>query len=37
MADVREVNISIVGNNRMPLLGDLSEIRYSFEEVRGSE
>ena len=34
MADVREANINVVGNWRMPVLGDLSERVISLEEVR---
>ena len=34
VADVREANISVVGNWRMLVLGDLNEIAISFEEVR---
>ena len=32
VADVREANINVVGNWRMPVLGDLNE-RISLEEV----
>ena len=32
-ADVREANINVVGNWRMPVLGDLNERALSFEEV----
>ena len=34
VADVREANINVVGNWRMPVLGDLNERSISFEEVR---
>ena len=33
VADVREANINVVGNWRMPVLGDLNERAISFEEV----
>ena len=33
VADVREANINIVGNWRMPVLGDLNERGISLEEV----
>ena len=33
MADVREANINVVGNFRMPLFGDLNERAISLEEV----
>ena len=33
VADVREANINIVGNWRMPVLGDLNERAISLEEV----
>ena len=32
-ADVREANINVVGNWRMPALGDLNERAISLEEV----
>ena len=32
VADVREVNINVVGNWRMPVLGDLNERAISLEE-----
>ena len=32
MADVREANINVVGNWRMPMLGDLNERAISLEE-----
>ena len=32
MADVREENINVVGNWRMPVLGDLNEREISLEE-----
>ena len=32
--DVREANINVVGNCRMPVLGDLNERAISLEEVR---
>ena len=32
-ADVREVNINVVGKWRMPVLGDLNERAISSEEV----
>ena len=32
-ADVREANINVVGNWRMPVLGDLNERAISLEEV----
>ena len=33
VADVREANINVVGNWRMPVLRDLNERAISFEEV----
>ena len=33
MADVREANINVVGNWRMPVLGDMNERTISLEEV----
>ena len=33
LADVREANINVVGNWRMPVLGDLNERAISLEEV----
>ena len=33
VADVREANINVIGNWRMPLLGDLNERGISLEEV----
>ena len=33
VADVREANINVVGNWRMPALGDLNERAISLEEV----
>ena len=33
VADVREANINVVGNWRMPVLGDLNETAISLEEV----
>ena len=33
VADVREANNNVVGNWRMPVLGDLNERAISFEEV----
>ena len=33
MADVTEVNINVVRNWRMPVLGDLKERAISLEEV----
>ena len=33
VADVREANINVVGNWRMPVLGDLNERTISLEEV----
>ena len=33
VADVREANINVVGNQRMPMLGDLNERAISMEEV----
>ena len=33
VADVREANINVVGNCRMPVLGDLNERATSLEEV----
>ena len=33
MTDVREANINVVGNWRMPVLGDLNERAISLEEV----
>ena len=36
MADVREANISVVGNWRMPVFGDLTERTISLEEVGGA-
>ena len=35
MADVREANINVVGNWRMPVLGDLNERAILLEKVRG--
>ena len=32
MADVREANINVVGNWRMPVLGDFNERAISLEE-----
>ena len=34
VADVREANINVVGNWRMPVLGDLNGREISLEEVR---
>ena len=34
VADVREANINVVGNWRMPVLGDLYKRAISFEEIR---
>ena len=34
VADVREANINVVGNWRMPVLGDFNERAISLEEVR---
>ena len=34
MADVREVNINVVGNWQMQVLGDLNERAVSLVEVR---
>ena len=34
VADVREANINVVGNWRMPMLGDLNEREISLVEVR---
>ena len=34
VADVRVANINVVGNWRMPMLGDLNERAISLEEVR---
>ena len=34
VADVREANINVVGNWRMPVMGDLIERAISLEEVR---
>ena len=34
VADIREANINVVGNWRMPVLGDLNERAISLEEVR---
>ena len=34
MADVREANINVVGNWRMPMLGDLNERAISLAEER---
>ena len=34
VADVREANINVVGNWRMPVLGDLNEYAISLQEVR---
>ena len=34
VADVREANINVVGNWRMPVLGDFNERATSLEEVR---
>ena len=34
MWQVREANINVVGNWRMPVLGDLNERAISLEEVR---
>ena len=33
VADVREANINVVGNWRMPVLGDLNERAISLEEI----
>ena len=33
VADVREANINVVGNWRMPVLGNWNERAISFEEV----
>ena len=33
MADVREVNINVVGKWRMPVLGELNERAITLEEV----
>ena len=33
MADIREANINVVGNWRMPVLGGLNERAISLEEV----
>ena len=33
MADVREANINVVGNRRMPVSGDLNDRAISLEEV----
>ena len=33
VADVKEANINVVGNWRMPMLGGLNEIAISLEEV----
>ena len=33
MTDVREANINVVANWRMPVLGDLNERAISLEEV----
>ena len=33
VADVKEGNINVVGNWRMPVLGDLNERAISLEEV----
>ena len=33
VANIREANINVVGNWRMPVLGDLNERAISFEEV----
>ena len=33
IADVKEANINVVGNWRMPVLGDLNERAISLEEV----
>ena len=33
MADVREANINVVGNWRMPVMGDLNDRAISLEEV----
>ena len=33
VADVREANINVIGNGRMPVLGDLNERAISLEEV----
>ena len=33
VADVREANVNVVGNWRMPVLGDLNESAISLEEV----
>ena len=34
VADVREANIIVVGNWRMPVMGDLNERAISLEQVR---
>ena len=33
VADVSETNVNVVGNQQMPVLGDLNEIAISLEEV----
>ena len=33
MSDVKDANINVVGNWRMPVLGDLNERAISLEEV----
>ena len=33
VADVREANINVIGNWRMPVLGDLNDRAISLEEV----
>ena len=33
VADVREANINVVGNWRMPVLGDFTERAISLEEI----
>ena len=33
VADIREVNINVVGNRQLPVLGDLNERAVSLEEV----
>ena len=37
VADVREANINVVGNWRVPVLGDLNERAISLTEVREDE
>ena len=37
VADVKEANINVVGNWRMPVLGDLNERAISLVEIREAQ